>query len=188
MAAPVSQNVCFRCKESFPETAAYFRPRKNAKGGYFEGYCRNCEKIRDRARQRKQRPPTTERWCKSALGCQRLLLESDFSKGQGICKSCYNAHWVPRQREKRRLMNELLRAFQRGSLIYVHGVGHCGEGAFSRDSEPLATGTGHSVTTQDAVHKGLQPALAGKDGHDLHAEVVSPREFSCSRVWAPAPA
>ena len=85
-------------------------------------------------------------------------------------------------------MNELLQAFQRGSLIYVHGVGHCGKGAFSRDSEPLATGTGDSVASQQAVHKGLESALAGEDGHDLYAEVLSRREISGSPVRSPAPA
>ena len=124
MARYVPQKTCCPkkgCGKDFPETAAHFRPMVGKYAGYFYSYCRKCyrrffREYRVMARASRAKPTSephgAERRCKSALGCGRLLRESDFYKGQSLCKVCYKARWLPRLREKRR----------RASMDAVHGV------------------------------------------------------------------
>ena len=177
MARYVPQKTCSPnkgCGKDFPETAAYFRPKVGKYAGCFEAYCRECDRRVSREYQarrvmaRASRPKPTsephgaERRCKSALGCGRLLRDSDFYKGQSLCKACYKARWLPRLREKRR----------RASMDIVHGNTDGREGPLAADAEPLLACSGHAMFSEEAVHVGLQAAFSGEGGHEPQAEIV----------------
>ena len=171
MARYVPQKTCSPnkgCGKDFPETAAYFRPKVGKYAGCFESYCRECDRRVSRERGARYRlqartsrtklcvePHGAERRCKSALGCGRLLQESDFYKGHSLCKACYRARYGPRRREKH------------GSAKMLHGPADSVEGSFAGDSKPFAARAGDPVLGQEAVDIGLQAPFPGEGGQEL---------------------
>ena len=156
MAAYLPKKTCnptkWGCGQDFPETAAYFRPLTGIQRGCFNSYCHNCSRRKQQSR-RKPKPPIkphgAEKRCLGYGGCGRTLRESDFYRRQSVCKSCYNARWVPVVRERRE---------RNKSLKLGHGLTDRLKGSFAADAEEFPAAAGHPVGSKDAMDELLEMA------------------------------
>lgn len=102
MAFLISKKTCcprkWGCGRAFPETAEYFRPFKGRDAGYFNAYCYECERKKQRKPKAIIESHGAKKGCLSILGCSRMLRESDFHRGQSLCKKCYSLRYGRKRR------------------------------------------------------------------------------------------